>query len=116
MENIFVADANTGIEIRGNRAYVQTNAGGYWHDSGTVATLPMPRSKAQSWIDSYIRFAAGPTQQQMLDALTGSEPAVVCTGCGKRLSKSDAHYGDHADTYSGTVWHCDECWTACECQ
>ena len=38
---------------------------------------------------------------------------VVCTGCGKHLLRSEAHYGNHAATYTGTTWHCDQYWAIC---
>jgi hypothetical protein len=38
---------------------------------------------------------------------------VMCTGCGIALPEAEATYSDHADTYSGTVWHCSLCWQHC---
>lgn len=45
--------------------------------------------------------------------MTEDNQTVKCTGCGKQIDKRDAVYGDHSDTYSGTVWHCPDCAEAC---
>jgi hypothetical protein len=43
------------------------------------------------------------------------EPAIMCTGCGtKTFNTIGWWYGDHADNYSGTVWHCPECARLCQ--
>ena len=44
----------------------------------------------------------------------GEKPRVeMCTGCGVVLDANMMVDGGHADTYSGTVWHCPDCATVC---
>lgn len=41
------------------------------------------------------------------------EPVVLCTGCGEHCLQAEATRHDHADTYSGTTWHCPACDAVC---
>ncbi len=47
------------------------------------------------------------------EATMGNERIVICTGCGIEIPESEAEYMDHADTYSGTQWHCEACAKVC---
>jgi hypothetical protein len=42
-----------------------------------------------------------------------SEEIVTCTGCGDAIRQDQATYMHHADTYSGTTWHCPDCASRC---
>lgn len=38
----------------------------------------------------------------------------TCTGCGASVPETRAVDLGHADTYSGTTWHCRECAAVCD--